>query len=41
MHKYGRNVGLSLDGVCLFGRQLFLALALIHKQKLIHADCKS
>jgi len=20
LHKYGRNVGLSLDGVCLFGR---------------------
>ncbi len=40
LHKFGRNVGLSLDGVCLFGRQLFMALALLHKLKLIHADCK-
>ena len=31
LNKYGRNIGLSLDGVCLFGRQLFLALDLLHK----------
>jgi|LauGreDrversion4_2_1035121.scaffolds.fasta_scaffold487369_1 serine/threonine-protein kinase PRP4 len=23
LHRYGRHVGLSLDGVCLYGRQLF------------------
>lgn len=40
LNKYGRNIGLSLDGVCLFGRQLFLALSLMHKHKLIHADLK-
>lgn len=40
LHKYGRHVGLSLDGVCLYGRQLFTALALLHKMKLIHADLK-
>eukprot|EP00347_Sterkiella_histriomuscorum_P018165 403346545 len=40
MHKYGRNVGLSLDGVCLFGRQLFQALQHLHKHKYIHADLK-
>ncbi len=40
MHKFGKNVGLSIDGVCLFGRQLFLALALLHKMNYIHADCK-
>ena len=40
MHKYGRGVGLSLDGVVMFGRQLFIALQHLHSHKLIHADCK-
>jgi serine/threonine-protein kinase PRP4 len=40
LNKYGRNIGLSIEGVCLYGRQLFLALSLLHKLKLIHADLK-
>lgn len=40
LHKFGKNIGLSLDGVCLYGRQLFLALSLLHKMNMIHADLK-
>ena len=40
LNKFGRNVGLSLDGVVLYGRQLFIALSLLHRNKLIHADLK-
>ena len=38
--KYGKNVGLSLDGICSFGRQLFVALNHLHKLGYIHADLK-
>lgn len=41
LNKYGKNIGLSLDGVCLYGRQLFMALSVLHKLKLIHADRKN
>lgn len=40
LNKFGRNIGLSLDGVVLYGRQLFLALSLLHRNKIIHADLK-
>lgn len=40
LNKFGRNIGLSLDGVILYGRQLFLALSLLHRHKIIHADLK-
>lgn len=40
LNKYGRNIGLSINGVILFGRQLFLALSLLHRLKIIHADLK-
>lgn len=40
LNKFGRNIGLSLDGVILYGRQLFLALSLLHRLKIIHADLK-
>lgn len=40
MNKFGRDIGLSMDGVILYGRQLFLALSLLHKHKIIHADLK-
>jgi serine/threonine-protein kinase PRP4 len=39
--KYGKDVGLSLDGVCSYGRQLFVALNYVHKLGYIHADLKS
>mmetsp|Transcript_10480 Transcript_10480/g.17573 ORF Transcript_10480/g.17573 Transcript_10480/m.17573 type:complete len:300 (-) Transcript_10480:79-978(-) len=38
--KYGKDVGISLDGVSSYGRQLFTALAHLHKQGFIHADLK-
>lgn len=31
LNKFGRNIGLSMDGVILYGRQLFLALSLLHR----------
>jgi len=40
LNKFGRNIGLSMDGVILYGRQLFLALSLLHRHKIIHADLK-
>lgn len=40
LNKFGRNIGLSLDGVVLYGRQLFIALSLLHRNGLIHADLK-
>ena len=38
--KYGKGIGLSLDGVCSYGRQLFVALNHLHKSGYIHADIK-
>jgi serine/threonine-protein kinase PRP4 len=35
-----RGKGLSLSEVREYGKQLLLAFALIHKYKIIHADCK-
>ena len=40
LNKFGRNIGLSLDGVILYGRQLFIALSFLHRHNLIHADLK-
>ena len=40
LNRFGRNIGLSLDGVILYGRQLFIALSLLHRNSLIHADLK-
>lgn len=38
--KFGKGIGISLDGVCSFGRQLFVALSHLHKCGYIHADLK-
>jgi serine/threonine-protein kinase PRP4 len=38
--KFGKGVGLSLEAVALYGRQLFTALALLHRMQIIHADLK-
>ena len=40
LNKFGRGIGLSLDGVCLYGRQLFTALSHLHRHGYIHADLK-
>jgi hypothetical protein len=35
----GNGVGLPLSDVRLFAKQLLLAFVLVHKFKIIHADC--
>jgi serine/threonine-protein kinase PRP4 len=40
LNKFGRGVGLSMGGVRLYARQMFLALSLLKKHKIIHADIK-
>jgi serine/threonine protein kinase len=37
---FGKDVGLSLEAVSSYGRQLFIALAHLHKHCYIHADLK-
>jgi serine/threonine-protein kinase PRP4 len=39
LNKYGKNIGLSLDGVRLYAGQLFLALYYLKKNRIVHADC--
>lgn len=38
--KYGRDVGLHLKAVRVYGHQLFLALSLLRKCNVLHADIK-
>jgi serine/threonine-protein kinase PRP4 len=38
--QFGKGIGLSLKAVCLYAGQLFEALSLMHRVKLIHADLK-
>ncbi|KAI9184555.1 U4/U6 small nuclear ribonucleoprotein prp4 [Blastocladiella emersonii ATCC 22665] len=40
LKKYGNNVGLNLRAVRLYAHQLFLALSLLRKSNIIHADLK-
>jgi len=40
LQKFGKGIGLSIEGVCLYAKQLFTALELIHKLNYIHADLK-
>lgn len=40
LNKYGRNIGLHLDAVKVYGYQLFTALKHIHSINIIHADLK-
>lgn len=40
LQRFGRGIGLSIEGVSLYGRQLFTALQLIHRLNYIHADLK-
>jgi len=40
LKKLGKGNGLSLRGVQLYSKQLFTALALLHKLKLVHTDLK-
>jgi len=40
MHQYGRNIGLNIDAVRVYGRRLALALYHLKKCNIIHADFK-
>ncbi len=37
---YGKKIGLSLEAVKSYTKQLFVALLHLHKNRIIHADCK-
>lgn len=40
LHKFGKGVGLNIDAVRLYARQLFIALHHIAKLGIVHADIK-
>ena len=40
LKKYGKSIGLSLDGVRMYATQLFIALSFLRKNRIIHADLK-
>eukprot|EP00004_Rigifila_ramosa_P020421 TRINITY_DN529_c1_g2_i1.p1 TRINITY_DN529_c1_g2~~TRINITY_DN529_c1_g2_i1.p1 ORF type:complete len:668 (-),score=138.71 TRINITY_DN529_c1_g2_i1:52-2055(-) len=40
LRKYGRNVGLNLRAIQVYAKQLFLALRVLNKARIIHADIK-
>jgi serine/threonine-protein kinase PRP4 len=40
LKAYGKNIGLSLEGVRMYATQLFIALAYLRKHSIIHADIK-
>ena len=39
LKHYGNNIGLSLDGVRLYAKQILIALYYLRKNHIIHADC--
>lgn len=40
LNKYGQNVGISLEAIRTFGRQLFSSLARLRELGIVHADFK-
>lgn len=40
LKKYGKDVGLHIDAVRSYAHQLFLALRLLKKTGILHADIK-
>ena len=40
LHKFGKNVGLSLDGVRIYAKQIFQSLAFLKSKRVVHADFK-
>lgn len=40
LRKFGRNVGLSIHAVRVYGFQIFNSLTLLHKCHIVHADIK-
>ena len=40
LNKYGKNIGINIDGVRRFTKQLFIALYYLKFLKIVHADLK-
>jgi len=40
LHIYGKNIGLSLNGVRIYAKQIFNALSFLKSKHIIHADFK-
>jgi len=40
LKKYGKDVGINIKAVRVYAQQLFLALSLLKKCKVLHADIK-
>lgn len=40
LKKYGRDVGLGIQAIQVYARQLFSALSVLEKHNVIHADVK-
>ena len=40
LRKFGKNVGINIQAVRSYARQIFLALSLLHQCHIIHADLK-
>lgn len=40
LKKFGRDVGINLKAVRAYGQQMFLALSLLRKVNILHADLK-
>ncbi len=38
--KYGRDIGIAMQAVKIYGKQLFIALKHLKALKIIHADLK-
>lgn len=40
LKQFGKKVGLNIEWVRSYARQIFIGLSHIKKNKLIHCDCK-
>ncbi|KAH9030022.1 kinase-like domain-containing protein, partial [Lactarius pseudohatsudake] len=40
VQRFGKDVGLNIRAVCAYAQQLFLALSLLRKCNIMHADIK-
>ena len=40
LKRYGKSIGLSLEGVRMYATQIFIALSYLKKHRVIHADIK-
>jgi serine/threonine-protein kinase PRP4 len=40
LHKFGKNVGITIQAVRMYGRQLLVALRMLKEHHIVHADLK-